>query len=207
MARGGTTGDVGASAVAVRAVATARAAIGTPYKYGGVSPNGFDCSGLCQYSYKVAGLDIPRTSEEQWAAGYMDVPWGKWAPGDLIFSQWPGDGAIPGHVVIYAGNGWTIAAPHTGVTVELEPVDTFSGAPYVGSKRPAPVKGSGTNTGGNPADTTAAPGSSGISGSGGLAAVGIVPVLIVGSIAVLAVIGILIFKSNRGAPTDAGAGE
>lgn len=189
--------DVRASPVALRAVHTARAAIGTPYRFGGVTPNGFDCSGLCQYSYKVAGLSIPRTSEEQYGAGYMEVPWGQFAPGDLIFSQWPGDGTSPGHVVIYEGDGWTIAAPHTGVTVEREPVDTFRGAPYVGTRRPAPLSGATVAT-----DSSGAPGGapSVSSSGGGLVAIGVVPVLIVGALAVLLVGGILLFKSKRGAP-------
>ncbi len=190
--------DASASQVAVRAVSTARAAIGTPYVYGGDDPKqGFDCSGLCQYSYDTAGLSIPRTSEEQWNAGYPSVNIGEWAPGDLIFSQWPGDDSSPGHVVIYEADGWTIAAPHTGVTVEREPVSTFTGSHYVGSKRPSPITGSNPSGGlsPSPAQTADASGS-----SGSLLAVGVVPVLLIGGLAVIIVGGVLIFKSRKGAP-------
>lgn len=132
--------DANASAIALRALAYCRAAIGTPYVWGGTTPNGYDCSGLTFAAYGSAGHPIPRTSEEQWAAGDPKVAWGAWAPGDLIFSQWPGDQTSPGHVVIYAGHGWTIAAPHTGTTVQWEHVSTFAPPHYVGSTRPAPLK-------------------------------------------------------------------
>lgn len=137
--------DQPASAIALRAIAYARSQIGTPYSTTGAeTPRvGFDCSSLCQWAYGQAGKSIPRTSETQWAAGYPKVPWGKWAPGDLIFSDY-GDGQpAPGHVVIYVGDGWTIAAPHSGLTVEYEPASTFAPASghYIGSSRPAPLRG------------------------------------------------------------------
>lgn len=199
------TRDQSASAVALRAVAYCRGAIGTPYVWGGTTPNGYDCSGLVWAAYDSSGQSIPRTSEEQWAAGFMDVSWGEWAPGDLIFSQWPGDGASPGHVVIYEGDGWTIAAPHTGVTVEREPVSTFQGRPYVGSKRPAPIKGSAQPGGGSPAGGDS-PGGSGSSlgGAAGLAVAGLTPVIIVGALALVLVGAVLLFKSRRGAPPAEG---
>jgi cell wall-associated NlpC family hydrolase len=129
---------------AERAVRFALAARGTPYVYGGTTPNGYDCSGLCMAAYLAAGVHIPRTSEGQYQAGYHAVQWGMWAPGDLIFSQWPGDGTAPGHVVMYVGQGKCIAAPHTGATVEIEPVSTFQKPHYWGSVRPAPLPDTGT---------------------------------------------------------------
>lgn len=131
--------DAPASAVALRALSYCRAAIGTPYVFGGASPTGYDCSGLTSAAYAAAGHPIPRTSEEQWGNGDPQVAWGAWAPGDLVFSDW-GDGQpSPGHVVIYAGAGWTIAAPYTGKNVEWEHVSTFAPPHYVGSTRPAPL--------------------------------------------------------------------
>jgi hypothetical protein len=132
--------DALASAVALRALAYCRAAVGTPYIYGGDTTTGYDCSGLIYAAYGAAGHPVPRTSEEQWGDGDAQVAWGAWAPGDLVFSDW-GDGQpSPGHVVIYAGDGWTIAAPHTGTTVQWEHVSTFAPPHYVGSTRPAPLK-------------------------------------------------------------------
>lgn len=144
---GGASGanrDAPPSARARAAVTFARSAIGTPYVFGGTTRKGFDCSGLTQWAYRLAGVSIPRTSEEQHSAGFPKIPWGAFAPGDLIFSDW-GDGqASPGHVVMYAGGGQTIAAPHSGATVELEPLSTFAGAPYRGACRPAPKAGANT---------------------------------------------------------------
>ena len=193
---GTAAGDVQPSAVAQRAVALAVSQKGVPYVFGGVTPNGFDCSGLCMWAYEGAGKSIPRTSEEQWAAGYLHVPWGQWAPGDLVFSQWPGDQASPGHVVMYIGNGDTIAAPHTGKNVEVEPVDTFAPPHYVGSVRPAPLKGAQRML------APAHPGQgSGSSSSGGGAAAGVLGGvgLVVGAavLAGLVVVGIVLFRHRK----------
>lgn len=190
MAQAGQVGagqsDQPASAVALRAVQYCRGAIGTPYVWGGTTPNGYDCSGLVYAAYQNAGMPIPRTSEEQWAGGFVDVPWGAWAPGDLIFSQWPGDGASPGHVVIYAGGGSTIAAPHTGTTVQYEPVSTFARPHYVGSKRPSPLKGAPP-----PVTPTPTPSSTSSSGAGGGTA-GLFAGLGVGTLAFAAIAGIAV---------------
>lgn len=161
--KGQSQADDFASPIAARAVAVARAAIGTPYVYGGESKKGFDCSGLCQYSYGIAGKAIPRTSEGQAEAGYMSVPWGSFAPGDLVFSQWPGDDASPGHVVMYEGNGMCICAEHTGTNVERLPVTTFSGQVYRGACRPAPLKAGDTGV-----HVDAGAGSGSTSGKGGV---------------------------------------
>ena len=132
--------DVLASAVALRAVAYCRDAIGTPYVYGGDTASGYDCSGLIYAAYRSTGRAFNwRTSEQQWGAGLQRVQWGSWAPGDLIFSQWPGDNASPGHVVLYAGRGWCIAAPAPGRKVQWERVSTFAPPHYVGSARPYPL--------------------------------------------------------------------
>jgi cell wall-associated NlpC family hydrolase len=111
--------------------------IGKPYVWGGESPNsGFDCSGLVQYSYRQLGIDLPRTTYDQIGQGTA-VQWGHFQPGDLIFSNFDGPGAGASHVVIYAGNGQVIAAPHTGGHVEYEPVDWFK-SNFVGARRVIP---------------------------------------------------------------------
>ena len=56
------------------AVSAARAAIGTPYAYGGAAPGGFDCSGLVVYAFKQAGVSLPRTSFAQFGAGARGRP-------------------------------------------------------------------------------------------------------------------------------------
>src|SRR6185437_5812020 len=110
--------------------------IGTPYVWGGAAPGGFDCSGLVQYCYKQIGIHLDRTTWDQVKEGHA-VQWGHFQPGDLIFSNFEGPGAGATHVVMYAGHGQVIAAPHTGGHVEYESVDVFK--PYfMGARRVIP---------------------------------------------------------------------
>ena len=51
-----------------KAAAIAMNQIGVPYRYGGSSPRGFDCSGLVQYSYSRAGKHLPRTTGQLWSS-------------------------------------------------------------------------------------------------------------------------------------------
>jgi cell wall-associated NlpC family hydrolase len=110
--------------------------LGTPYVWGGASPGGFDCSGLVQYCFGKIGVHLERTTWDQVKEGRA-VEWGHFQPGDLIFSNFEGPGAGATHVVIYAGHGQVIAAPHTGGHVEYESVDVFK--PYfMGARRVIP---------------------------------------------------------------------
>jgi NlpC/P60 family len=88
-----------------------------PYVYGAAGPSSFDCSGLVQYVLKTLGVTgVPRTSEEQWA-WVQKVSKSELQPGDLVFAQFPGDNASPGHVGVYTGNGQVLSAedPALGV--------------------------------------------------------------------------------------------
>lgn len=67
-----------------RLVATARSYTGTPYKWGGTSRSGMDCSGLLCNSYKAIDYNLPRTSAEQSKTGEK-VKLAKVQPGDLVF--------------------------------------------------------------------------------------------------------------------------
>ena len=82
-------------------VDTARTALGTPYSWGGSSLSGMDCSGLVAYAYGQAGIDVPRTSSQQAAAG-QSISQSELQPGDLVV--WPG------HIAIYSGDGKIIDA-------------------------------------------------------------------------------------------------
>jgi hypothetical protein len=93
-----------------RAVALARRYKGTPYRWGGASPRGFDCSGLVQYVYGRLGVELPRVTYSQWHAG-RHVRRDQLRPGDLVFFD------HRGHVGIYTGHGWFIHAPHRGARV------------------------------------------------------------------------------------------
>lgn len=66
------------------AIVTARSYTGTPYRYGGTTKRGMDCSGLLCVSYQKAGLDIPRTSAEQSKFG-KPIKFNELQPGDLVF--------------------------------------------------------------------------------------------------------------------------
>ncbi|HOX33384.1 MAG TPA: C40 family peptidase [Spirochaetales bacterium] len=99
---------------------TARKYLGVPYVYGAESPSAFDCSGFVRYVYKsAAGLELPRNSRQQWAAG-MPIKPSEALPGDVIVFDTTGAGG-PSHVAIYLGNDQLIHAvsegPKTGVVV------------------------------------------------------------------------------------------
>lgn len=92
--------------------------IGRPYRYGGATPAGFDCSGLVQYSYAQAGIVLPRTTAEQIDAGEK-IPLRDAEPADLLFYR-IGDGL---HVAIYLGDGRAVHAPSTGKQVIATSMD------------------------------------------------------------------------------------
>ena len=97
---------------------------GYKYFYGGTSTStGFDCSGLIYEALiKLGYQNPPRTSEAQWAwvqQNNTQVTKANLQPGDLVFAQFPGDNASPGHVGIYIGNGNVYSAqdPAQGIGV------------------------------------------------------------------------------------------
>ncbi|HET8615016.1 MAG TPA: C40 family peptidase [Actinomycetales bacterium] len=120
----GTSWDVGTlpaapNVVAARAIAAARSRLGAPYVWGATGPSSFDCSGLTQWAYREAGLVIPRTSRQQYAA-LPHVPLDQLLPGDLVF--YATDVANPAtihHVGMYLGEGLSIYAPETGDVVKI----------------------------------------------------------------------------------------
>jgi cell wall-associated NlpC family hydrolase len=118
----------------------ALAQVGTPYIWGGeMSGVGFDCSGLVQAAYKVAGVKLPRVAQDQYNAG-PQVPTGAPVePGDLVFFG-NGPSSID-HVGIVVAPGLMVDAPYTGADVREDTFPTRVGAPfgdmtYVGATRP-----------------------------------------------------------------------
>ena len=117
--------------VAATAIAAAQTQLGKPYVYGGSGPDVWDCSGLTQWAYRQAGVNLPRTAAEQYLAVGTKVPLGQLEPGDLLFwATDPANAATIHHVAIYLGDGRMLAAPHTGTVVRIQPVylDGFFGA-------------------------------------------------------------------------------
>ncbi len=104
-------------------VKTARQLLGIPYRYGGSTPkSGFDCSGLVYYSYRQAGLNIARTSKEQYHQA-QPVSRRQLQPGDLIFFR-SRYGGFVSHVGIYLGKDEFIHAPSRGKKVSISHLDT-----------------------------------------------------------------------------------
>ena len=101
-------------------VGSALAQVGRPYRYGGSTPEGFDCSGLVRFAYLAAGISVPRTTSEQYRAAHA-VRMGRLVPGDLLFFRL--DGREVSHVAIYAGDGRFVHAPQTGKAVETRQLD------------------------------------------------------------------------------------
>jgi peptidoglycan DL-endopeptidase CwlO len=100
---------------AASAIAAAESQLGVPYVWGGESPgHGFDCSGLTQWAWRQAGVDLPRTAAAQYGA-VAHIPLSAMQPGDLVF--W-GYGGIS-HVAIYVGGGNILNAPDTGSVVSV----------------------------------------------------------------------------------------
>jgi cell wall-associated NlpC family hydrolase len=101
------------------AISYAQEQIGKPYLFGGTGPDAFDCSGLVMMAYRAAGIDIARTSEEQWATE-VRVPASQVEPGDLVFfAGSDGTTTAPGHVGLVIGNGEMIEAYATGFPIRV----------------------------------------------------------------------------------------
>lgn len=104
----------------VTVVKTAERMLGTPYKPGGSSPRGFDCSGLVSYSYRNAGIHVPRTAAQQYSQSHH-VADRDLQPGDLVFFKIQGRRIT--HVGIYLGQGQFVHAPGSGKLVSIDNLD------------------------------------------------------------------------------------
>ncbi|OAS13193.1 C40 family peptidase [Paenibacillus oryzisoli] len=115
--------------IAAQIIQAATTFKGTPYRWGGTTPKGFDCSGFVRYIYEAKGIDLPRTSVQMYdqvGARVTDLQ-----EGDLVFFA----SGIVNHVGIYIGNNQFISSTTSvGVTVDSL-ASSYWGSRYVGAKR------------------------------------------------------------------------
>ena len=110
-------------------VALAKRHVGAPYRWGGSSPSGFDCSGLVRYVYAQVGVSLPHNAVQQYRLG-MPVARASLEPGDLVFFD------HLRHNGIYVGAGRFIHARQTGRRVAIASLDDeWYASRWVGARR------------------------------------------------------------------------
>jgi hypothetical protein len=109
-----------------RVVEIALRYLGTPYRWAGASPSGFDCSGFVMYVYGRVGIRLPHSSWMLWGVG-KPVARKHLRPGDIVFFNGLG------HVGIYVGHGRFIHSPHTGDVVRVQRLSDHGA--YDGARR------------------------------------------------------------------------
>jgi cell wall-associated NlpC family hydrolase len=110
--------------------------VGTPYRYGGNSPEGgFDCSGLVGFVFRdAAGLSLPRSTRELIDLRAPTIPRDALQPGDLVYFN-PAGGRVS-HIGIYVGEGRFVHAPSSGGTVRLDRLEAdYWRRSYAGARR------------------------------------------------------------------------
>jgi peptidoglycan DL-endopeptidase CwlO len=112
-----------------RVVEIALRYLGTPYRWAGASPSGFDCSGFVMYVYGKIGVGLPHNGAQLWGVGRF-VPRNRLEPGDVVFFNGLG------HVGIYIGGGRFVHSPQSGDVVKISRFsDGWYSSTYVGARR------------------------------------------------------------------------
>lgn len=107
--------------------------LGTPYVWGGTTPEGFDCSGFVQYVFNKNGYNLTRTTYTQWDNDGVDVDRDELLPGDLVYF---GYGDAPSHVGLYVGDGMMIHSPRTGDVIKYSTIESgYYDDCYLGARR------------------------------------------------------------------------
>jgi len=118
---------------AYRAAENAARMVGAPYRYGGNTPRGFDCSGLVQYSYARAGVRLPRSTDGL-RRSTRPISQGSLRRGDLVFFNQ--EGKRSSHVGIYLGNNKFVHAPSSGKAVNISTFgDRYWQRHFAGARR------------------------------------------------------------------------
>jgi len=115
--------EAGSDSKVRRVLQSALTLLGTPYRWGGNSPDsGFDCSGLVRYVFRTTlGIELPRVSREMASTGRPINDRAALAAGDLVFFGRKGK---VDHVGIYLGDGRFVHAPRTGRDVTVSSLET-----------------------------------------------------------------------------------
>ncbi|MDD3853229.1 MAG: NlpC/P60 family protein [Syntrophomonadaceae bacterium] len=131
---GNTVSRSGDNIQAARLLEIAARHLGTPYRYGGQTPGGFDCSGFAGYVFRQVGIDLPRTAAAQYSKG-VEISKENLQPGDLLFFRC-GSGGID-HVGIYKGNNQFIhsSSPRSGGVINSTIAEGYYLRTYAGAKR------------------------------------------------------------------------
>jgi cell wall-associated NlpC family hydrolase len=111
-----------------RAARIALREVGVPYRWGGSSPSGFDCSGLVYWTFRRLGISLPHSSYALAGTG-RPIRSSRLRPGDLLFF-WGN-----GHVGIYVGRGRMVHAPHAGERVQVVRLASGYGSALDGARR------------------------------------------------------------------------
>jgi cell wall-associated NlpC family hydrolase len=114
---------------ASQVIAIAMQYLGVPYVWGGMSPSGFDCSGLVAFAYAQIGISLPHHAASQWGYG-VPVSRDQLQPADLVFFNGLG------HMGMYIGGDQFIHAPHTGDVVKISSLNEgWYASTWVGARR------------------------------------------------------------------------
>jgi cell wall-associated NlpC family hydrolase len=119
------------SKIATELTRSALRFLGTPYVFGGTTPEGFDCSAYVQHVFAMVGISLPRTADAQYDFGKPAV--GGPRPGDLVFFQTYTYG--PSHVGIYLGNGEFVHASSSHGVMVSKLSESYWASRYLGAKR------------------------------------------------------------------------
>jgi cell wall-associated NlpC family hydrolase len=103
--------------------------LGTPYRWSGASPSGFDCSGFVMYVHSRVGIRLPHNGAQLWGVG-RPVARDRLAAGDVVFFNGLG------HVGIYIRGGRFVHSPQTGDVVKISRLsESWYRSTYVGARR------------------------------------------------------------------------